>query len=240
VAQQNALVQKYCAVCHSDAQKNGGLSLEHFDAAQVESSLAAMLVSKLKNGAIGAAGLSAPDDATQNGLMSALAAKSAGATEWHLTRTQDPKTQTTTLTASILREDAVHSELYRLKLTCRLDTREAEMQLSWAPNAGDSARTMTVAIDGNSTLTYKIEGRERMGNGSKTADGKEVTTGPAATVLYATRPTPGSTNLSMPLPAQTLTVSSLFPDQIVVFPFDRMTPAMRKDLSQCFSASSGQ
>jgi hypothetical protein len=32
-AQQNALVQRYCAVCHTDAAKNGGLSLEHFDAA---------------------------------------------------------------------------------------------------------------------------------------------------------------------------------------------------------------
>jgi hypothetical protein len=33
VPQQNALVQKYCAVCHSDAHMNGGLSLQHFDAA---------------------------------------------------------------------------------------------------------------------------------------------------------------------------------------------------------------
>jgi hypothetical protein len=33
VAQQNALVQKYCAVCHTDVHRNGGLSLQHFDAA---------------------------------------------------------------------------------------------------------------------------------------------------------------------------------------------------------------
>ena len=32
VAQQNALVQKYCAVCHTDAAKDGALSLPHFDA----------------------------------------------------------------------------------------------------------------------------------------------------------------------------------------------------------------
>ncbi len=31
--QQNALVQKYCTMCHTDAVKNGGLSLEHFDVA---------------------------------------------------------------------------------------------------------------------------------------------------------------------------------------------------------------
>lgn len=45
--QQNALVQKYCAVCHTDAAMNGGLSLEHFDAANASPSLTAMLVSKL-------------------------------------------------------------------------------------------------------------------------------------------------------------------------------------------------
>src|SRR5437016_2988563 len=39
VAQQNALVQKYCAGCHDDAHRNGGLSLQHFDASQVEPSL---------------------------------------------------------------------------------------------------------------------------------------------------------------------------------------------------------
>src|SRR3954454_5123804 len=50
VAQQNALVQKYCAVCHTDAARNGGLSLEHFDASQAAPSLAAMMVSKLTSG----------------------------------------------------------------------------------------------------------------------------------------------------------------------------------------------
>jgi hypothetical protein len=46
-AQQNALLQKYCVVCHTDAHMNGGLSLEHFDAAHPDPGVAAMLVSKL-------------------------------------------------------------------------------------------------------------------------------------------------------------------------------------------------
>ena len=46
-AQQNSVVRKYCASCHSDALMYGGLSLEHFDAAHPEPSVAAMLVSKL-------------------------------------------------------------------------------------------------------------------------------------------------------------------------------------------------
>src|SRR5262249_49452564 len=51
VVQQNALVQKYCAVCHDDVHRNGGLSLQHFEASNVDPSLAAMMVSKLKTGA---------------------------------------------------------------------------------------------------------------------------------------------------------------------------------------------
>src|SRR5580704_9067755 len=50
VAQQNALVQKYCAVCHTDAHMNGGLSLEHFDAPHSNPGVAAMMLSKLTNG----------------------------------------------------------------------------------------------------------------------------------------------------------------------------------------------
>ena len=56
VAQQNALVKKYCAVGHSDADMNGGLSLERFDAAQPDPGVAAMIVSKLKSNAMGASG----------------------------------------------------------------------------------------------------------------------------------------------------------------------------------------
>src|SRR5690349_10972635 len=50
VAQQNAIVQQHCAVCHSDATPNGGLSLQHFDAAQASPALAAMMLSKLTSG----------------------------------------------------------------------------------------------------------------------------------------------------------------------------------------------
>src|SRR5215213_8834912 len=70
-AQQTSLVQKYCAVCHTDAVKNGGLSLEHYDAAQANAPLAAMLLSKLRSGAMGAAGLATPDSAARNAWVAA-------------------------------------------------------------------------------------------------------------------------------------------------------------------------
>src|SRR3954447_2354415 len=81
-AQQNTLVQKYCAVCHTDAAKNGGLSLEHYDSAQVNPALAAMLLSKLRNGAMGAAGLGIPDSATRDAWVAATAAQAERAKGW--------------------------------------------------------------------------------------------------------------------------------------------------------------
>src|ERR1700692_2866823 len=69
VEPQTALVQKYCAVCHTDAQRNGGLSLEHFDAAHPDPGVVAMLVSKLKAKAMGAAGITLPGSTTQNATL---------------------------------------------------------------------------------------------------------------------------------------------------------------------------
>ena len=55
-SRQNELVRTYCTVCHTDAARNGGLSLEHFDAANPDPGVAAMLASKLKGKAMGASG----------------------------------------------------------------------------------------------------------------------------------------------------------------------------------------
>src|SRR6267378_2753292 len=113
--QQTALVQKYCAVCHTDAAKNGGLSLEHFKVAEAPPSLIAMLLSKLtggvslqtakdapynpsaaalvdrkmRSGAMGAAGIPIPDKATIDALIRAFAVESAGATSWTVERSKD-------------------------------------------------------------------------------------------------------------------------------------------------------
>jgi hypothetical protein len=258
VAQQNALVQKYCAVCHTDAARNGGLSLEHFDAGQAAPSLAAMMVSKLtsgvsletaqaaasdpsaaalvtekmKSGAMGAAGKPIPDKATIDALINALASEATGAHEWSVNRIQDPATKAPILTASILREQpsashAGEAAMYRLVLACNVATHEGEMQLAWAPLP--KTGTLSATVDGGTALTYKVEGVEKMGNGT------EVTAGPAAISLY--RSGKDFSTSKMQLPMQTLTISNFSPHETVDFPFGNLTPTVRQSFAACFAGT---
>src|SRR3954453_19785281 len=84
--QQNALVQRYCAVCHTDAAKNGGLSLEHYDATKRDPGLAAMILSKLNNGAMGAAGNGVPAKASQQSWIESTKEQATGAKDWFVSR----------------------------------------------------------------------------------------------------------------------------------------------------------
>ena len=216
---QTALVKKYCAVCHTDAASNGGLSLEHYDAARPDPGLATMLLSKLRNGAMGAAGLGIPDQETQDAWVSATVAQAAGAAHWTVIRDQAG------VSAGIVREVAprkvgADAPVYRLMLSCNPTTRQSEMQLAWSPEP-QTGRTLNASFDGQPSLAYPIEGREKMGNGTT------AQTGHAAVSLSEGHP-------RLALPRKSLTIRDLFDNESVDFPFTDLPANARRQLSACF------
>jgi hypothetical protein len=71
---QTALVKQYCAGCHSDRMRAGGLSLAAFDAAHLDevTPTAEKMIRKLRAGMMPPAGARRPDDATLSALASSL------------------------------------------------------------------------------------------------------------------------------------------------------------------------
>lgn len=243
-AKQNAVVHEYCGSCHSDALMYGGMSVEHFDAAHADPSLAAMLVSKLTSGltpghvlaasresdakvmsllhgAMGAAGTGVPDEPTQIALGKALSMEAAGAEEWHAQWIDKPAR---TFSAAILRQVtstkfAGKIDMYRLILSCRVESHEGEIRLAWANGVPEEGQPITVAVDGRAPFTHKAEGGAKQGNGKY---------GPGATVLYP------DTVGAMTMPERSLRVSELYPGETVEFPFAGLSARERTELAGCF------
>jgi len=73
-ADQTALVGQYCATCHSDRGKAGGLSLAGFDAAKADqhADVAEKIIRKLRAGMMPPAGARRPDAAILDKLATAL------------------------------------------------------------------------------------------------------------------------------------------------------------------------
>ena len=220
-AEQNALVAKYCAVCHTDAAMNGGLSLQRYDAAKRDPGLAAMILSKLNNGAMGAAGNGVPDKAAQQAWLDSTREQAAGASEWFVSR-EDGR-----VSAGIVREvpprepGSTVLPVYRLSVVCSPSTGVGEMQLTWSPQP-QTGRTMTASVDGNAPVEYKIDGRESMGNGGT------VQTGHASVLLS------NGKGGKLALANQTLTVRELSPGETVGFPFSELDQQARAEFRKCF------
>jgi hypothetical protein len=252
IARQNELVKTYCAACHDDARRVGGLSLEHFDAAQADPTIAAMLLSKITNGlrleivraadidseasamlqkelkgsVIGAAGIPPPDPATARAWVSALSSEASGATVWTSNHHQGLQA------ASIVREmplatAAAKANIYRLAVTCQPDTREGHITLTWSPGDLANGRELTAAADGGALVTPKLARKTWQGN-------RGPALGIGSVVLYSTREGDGAALTA--LPTHSVTVGNLLADQSVSFSFSELAPAVRQTLSPCFTA----
>ncbi|HXD76126.1 MAG TPA: hypothetical protein VN628_20420 [Vicinamibacterales bacterium] len=216
-AQQTALVKKYCAVCHTDASKNGGISFQHYDAAIADAPLAAMILSKLRNGAMGAAGIGVPEPATRDAWTAATAAQAAGAEEWHVSRTP-------VLTASVVRTVPLPgtgdpgSRLYRLTLSCDAATSTPALQLTWSP-IPQTDRTFYAMVDGGSAVPHTLAGKEKMGNGGSGTSGR------------------ASAMLDVPVPDKRLTITDLFEHETVEFPIGTLDRQTRRAIASCGTAA---
>ena len=221
VAEQNALVMKYCAVCHTDTAMNGGLSLEHYNAANRDPGLAAMILSKLNNGAMGAAGAGVPDKAAQLAWLESTREQAAGAKEWFVGRQDGAVTAGMVREVPARRPGSADLPVYRVKMVCNLATGAGEMQLTWSPEP-QTGRSITAIVDGNAPLQFGVDGKESMGNGAAVQSGR------ASVVLSSGK------GGRLPLPIQRLTIRELFPGEIVEFPFADLDERTRADLRRCF------
>lgn len=221
VAEQNALVTKYCAVCHTDTSMSGGLSLQHYDAGKRDPGLAAIMLSKLNNGAMGAAGNGVPDKVAQQAWLDSTREQATGAREWFVSREDG------VVSAGIVREvpprkpASTDVPVYRLRMVCSPSMGVGGMQLTWSPQP-QAGRMMTASVDGDAPVEYKIEGKESMGNGGT------VQTGHASVLLSSGK------SGKLALPNQSLTIRELFPGETIEFPFSELDQKAHAELRRCF------
>lgn len=218
-AEQNALVKQYCAVCHNDKAVNGGLSLEHYDAAKRDPALAAMLLSKLNNGAMGAAGKGVPDKAAQQAWLESTREQAFGSAEWFVSL-QDGVVSASTVRDVPPRGKNPAFPVYRLKVSCDTSTGAGEMRLMWSPDP-QTGRTIAASVDGAAPIDFAIEGHDSMGNGTAGESGR-------ASLLLNTK------DAKLPLPKRSLVIRDLFQGEAVGFPFSDLDPKVQAELGRCF------
>jgi len=182
----------------------------------------------MKSGAMGAAGIPIPEKGTIDALIHAFAVESAGAMNWTVERSKE--TAAPMLTASILREapsarNVGEAEVYRLIVSCDSATQAGEMQLAWSPVA--QSGTLAASVDGATAAQYRVEGSEKMGNGSGV-----VLHGLAALTLAEGKH--GVSRTGFPFPSESLTISDLFPGETVTFSFANLPKDARQEFGACF------
>ncbi len=255
VAEQNVLIQQRCAVCHSDTARNGGLSLERFDAGQASPSLVAMLLSKITNGvaletvramaedaaaakvvnqrimggALFAAGLPIPPVPAMRALTEALGARTLGAEKWSVTTTRNATGEAAVTVASVMRQlppERKDAVAPVYRLSLTCDRTTRVGEIRLSWAPAPTAGTLLVVSDGAAPATHVVEGKEPNGNGSP------GTSDPSSVVIFETQP---SSNKQIPLPTRSLRFSGLYPGEAPEFSFVDLDSTAKRSLAACFS-----
>jgi hypothetical protein len=217
--EQNALVKQYCTGCHTDSAMNGGLSLQSYNAAKRDPTLAAMILSKLNAGAMGAAGVGVPPKAAQDAWLASTKEQAVGAEEWFVSHEDGLASASIVREVPSRRPDVRENPIYRIKIVCNTVLDVGRIELTWSPQP-QTGRAMTVVVDGDSAVEYRIDGRESMGNGAT------VQSGHASIVL--------TDNRKLRFPNHSLTIRELFDGETVEFPFSALDQKNRAELRSCF------
>jgi hypothetical protein len=111
--------------------------------------------------------------------------------------------------------------------SCNPATKDGYIQLAWSPVP--QSGFLDASVDGHAAVSYRVEGSEKMGNGSGA-----VLHGLAALVLAETKR--GVSRTKLPFPAESLTIRNLFPNETVTFSFANLPKDARQELHACFAA----
>lgn len=256
IAQQNEMMQSYCVMCHLDSSNNGGLSLEHFDAATVSPALAAILANKFTTGVpleeilrpekelhtleaieigkkagapsvMNMAGLPLPSEAEINGFIMAMAVRGQDAEQWHVLQDGAQISADVIRVTPITGSDSTRDLGFRLTLTCDRLNKEGEILLSWSP-APRNGELQAIA-DGGTPFTYSLDHEEAMANGDS------GTSAPSSVVLYGKNRMEKHPQLS--LPESSLHFDGLFPVEAIEFSLDDLREEDRSRLEVCFESA---
>ncbi len=253
ISEQNEMMQKYCVMCHLDSAMNGGLSLEHFDAATVSPALAAILVNKFTSGVpledvlqpekdalvlstieigkkagapsvMNVAGIPLPGDDEINGFIMAMAERAENSENWYIKRDGDLISADVVRVSPIPNIEGRRDVNYRLILTCNSDSKEGQLLLSWSPMPRNGE--LKAIVDGEKQFEFVLDHEEPMANGDP------GTSAPSSVVLAGSAIMEKHTGL--PLPLDSLQIGGLFPLDPVEFSFNEFQGVDRTQLNACF------
>jgi hypothetical protein len=238
---QDNLQTLYCVACHDTKQMQGGLDLSSFDSAKPDAAVAYMMASKLRGGAIGAAGIPIPDQATNDAWLAALVEEGKTMTEetrgWTFSLGSDPERHKPLVIASATQEVPAAEggeRVYQLTLTCHMDdTRGANMELAVFRKDGPQSSPVASFVALNrfpGPVSYEIDGTAAEGFLYPWQDNRFY-----ASLKKVTYADLGVPQFPVALPAESLTVRDLFPGETVSFPFDGWSKTVRGVMGVCFS-----